>query len=137
MTRARQGRSPKPGPPPPGRKGADRSSPYAAYVFDFDGALMDSESLSPQTQQAALAECGVAVPLARVRAEPFTTVARLRDRFGVPACAAVGFLLASQHTEGTWRRGCTLSESSVISHILDAFGVVEHPVSQAIPAITR
>ena len=108
-------------------------------------------TLAQRTSNRSLApaECGVACAgLTLVRAEPFTTVARLRDRFGVPAgaaigwhptgharqrsTAAIGFLRASQHTEGTWRRSWARSESSVINYLLDAFGVAEHLASPAI-----
>ncbi|MFJ9690863.1 HAD family hydrolase [Kitasatospora sp. NPDC101183] len=63
----------------------DRLQAYRAHIFDFDGTLVDSDRLNVETIHATLRAFGAALPPTRLPAEPFVSVSRLRERFGIPS----------------------------------------------------
>ncbi|SMF44599.1 HAD family phosphatase [Streptomyces sp. Amel2xC10] len=60
---------------------------YAAYAFDFDGTLADTEDVNHGAVRASLAAHGITVTLAWITAEPAFTAGRLRRRLGIPPAA--------------------------------------------------
>ena len=53
---------------------------YAAYLFDFDGTLADTDEINLRSAHAGLAAHGVEVEWEWISAEPLTTIDRLRQR---------------------------------------------------------
>lgn len=58
-------------------------SRYAAYLFDFDGTLANTDELNFRAARAGLAAFGVDVGLDWLAAEPLSTIGRLRERLGL------------------------------------------------------
>lgn len=68
----------------------DESTIYLARIFDFDGTLADTGETNQRAAKAALADCGLKIPLAWVCSAPLENIDALRERLRQDFHAEIG-----------------------------------------------